>query len=413
MTAEDRASAKHGSHLSDTTVLTTAKQIHALSAEQAKLGYQVQVKGVVTYYDPEQHFFFIQDESGGVFAAGLDEQNLHAGQRIRVQGVTVPGQFAPGIGKPHIHQLGAGNMPQPQIQSFDTAVSGEFDSSWTVLEGVVHPTRRDGNGHLLFDLYTNLGPITVHTPGSADRVQLEEFVDARIRVRGVFGGLFNHHRQLTGFSLYTNGLRDITVLQAAPIDPFAHSLHPISDLLKFSQHSDPNHRVRVRGVVTRSSAGGDLYIQDNTGGLEIQTDGDRVVTGDMIDAVGFASIGEYSPVLRDATIRKAGTSSMPPAPLITPQQALSGDFNNRLVTIEAQLLGQVNGAHEQIFILREGDFIFNAQIEKAAESQPATLRDNSIVRLIGICTGQADPAKVDANQRPGADFVSNSIAFRR
>jgi signal transduction histidine kinase/DNA-binding response OmpR family regulator len=410
LTADDRAAKKIERSRSDITLLTTAKQIHALSAEQAKLGYQVRIEGVVTYYDPEQHFFFIQDQSGGIFTTGVEEKSLRAGQRIRVEGVTVPGDFAPSIGRPHIRELGMETLPQPQNPSFDTAVSGEFDSSWVVLEGIVHPTRRDGNGHILFDLYTNLGPVTVHTHGSIDRAQLEEFVDARVRVRGVLGGLFNQHRQLTGFSLYLNGVREISVLQSAPIDPFAHSLHPISDLLKFSQHSDPNHRVRVRGVVTRDGTKGDLYIQDNTGGLELRTDDDPVATGDMIDAVGFASIGEYSPVLRDASIRKVGTSSMPPAPLITPQQALNGDYNNRLVTIEAQILGQANGAHEQIFILRDGDFIFNAQLEKGGTSQPATLRDNSIVRLIGICTGQADPAKVDANK--GRILISFRILLR-
>ena len=395
----------------DKVTLTSTKQIHALDAEQAKLGYPVRIEGVVTYYDPEQRFFFVQDQSGGIFAIGQEEQNLSAGERVRVEGVTAPGDFAPSITKLRVEKLGAGELPVAQPPTFDAAMAGEDDSRWAVLEGIVHPTRRDANGHILFDLYTNLGPVKVHTPGSTDRSHLEEFVDAKVQVKGVLGGLFNQHRQLTGFSLYLNGLRDISVVQSAPIDPFAHDIRPINQLLQFSQYSDPNHRVRVRGVVTRCSSESGLYIQDNTGGLEIQADCEQLKTGDMVDAVGFATFGEYSPMLRDASIRKVGTSSMPPAPLITVEQALSGDYNNHLVTIEAQLLGQANSSHEQIFILRTEDFTFNAQMERDdLQSQSVSARDGSMVRLTGICTGQPNPVKVDPNK--GRILISFRILLR-
>src|SRR5690349_24814493 len=183
--AEKRESAKNNANHSDTTLLTTASEVHALSADQARLGYPVQIEGVVTYFDPEQHFFFMQDHSDGIFVSGLQEQTLHAGQKIRVEGTTVPGDFAPSIGKPRVQDLGTENLPQPEIPSFDAAMSGKLDSRWVVLEGIVHPTRRDANDHILFDLYTKLGPITVHTPGLTDRSQLEEFVDAKVRLSGV------------------------------------------------------------------------------------------------------------------------------------------------------------------------------------------------------------------------------------
>jgi len=70
------------------------------------------------------------------------------------------------------------------------------------------------------------------------------------------------------------------VLQAAPIDPFAHGIRPINELLQFSQRSNANHRVRVRGVVTGSSINRGLYMQDSTGGLEIQAESDSVESGD-------------------------------------------------------------------------------------------------------------------------------------
>jgi len=71
---ESSLAAAASNHI-DAPVLTSTKQIHALSAEQAKLGYPVRIEGVATYYDPEQHFFFVQDSSGGVFAIAREEQD--------------------------------------------------------------------------------------------------------------------------------------------------------------------------------------------------------------------------------------------------------------------------------------------------------------------------------------------------
>src|SRR5262249_11332523 len=148
--ATNHVSNKKGESRFDTALLTTAKQVHGLTAEQARLGYPVQIEGIVTYYDPEQHFFFIQDKTGGIFAYQFDGQILHPGQKIKVSGVTIPGHFAPSIGQPQVQILGVGNLPAPAIPTFDEALSGEFDSCWVVLEGVVHPTRRDANSHILF-----------------------------------------------------------------------------------------------------------------------------------------------------------------------------------------------------------------------------------------------------------------------
>ncbi len=397
-------------HQAEKVGLSSAKQIHALSAEQAKLGYAVEVEGVVTYYDPEQHFFFVQDTNDGVFVLNTEERNLVEGQRVRVRGITAAGEFAPIIANPKVESLGSGNLPIPQEPSFEAALSGELDSRWVKLEGIIHPPRRDINGHILFDLYTNLGPVEVHTSGAINSLQLEELVDAKVRVTGVLGGVFNQHRQLTGFSLYLNGLRDVSVLQSAAMDPFAHNIRPINELLQFSPHMDPNHRVRVRGVVTWQNPEGGLFIQDNTGGLEIQEGGNQVQPGDLIDSVGFAFFGEYSPILRDASLRKVGSSSMPPARLITAQQALSGDYNNQLVTLEAELLGRASSSSQQVLILRTRGFTFNAELENDAKSPKVMVKDGSMVRLTGICTGQPDPARLETGN--GVALVSFRILLR-
>jgi len=391
-------------HGAEELILTSAKQIHALSADQAKLRYRVQLQGIVTYYDPVAHFFLMQDQDEGIFVANTTEIDLSPGTMVKVRGVTAPGHFAPIIADPQVGSVGKGSLPAPRMPSYEEALSGGFDSRRAVLEGIVHPARRDNQGHVQFDLYTNLGAVRAHMPGATNNVQLEDLVDARVRLTGVMGGVFNQHRQLTGFCIHLNSLRDVSVLLSAPADPFADNIRPINELLRFSKRNDPNHRVRVRGTVTWRDPQRGIFIQDDTGGLEIHAGGDQVETGDVVDAVGFAFLGPYSPILKDASIRKVGSSSMPPARLITPAEALSGDYNNQLITIEAELLGQASSSQEQILILRTGDFTFNAQLEKNDGSPRLSVGDESIVRLTGICAEQADASGLNPNSATLASF---------
>jgi signal transduction histidine kinase/DNA-binding response OmpR family regulator len=408
--APNPTSAVHSPGTSGLLTLTTIESIHDLTTEQAKMSYPVTVEGVVTYYDSDQHFFFIQNGTAGIFVAASEEKDLRAGTRVRVEGITAPGDFAPSIAQARILRMGTEALPAPARPSLMEAMSGGFDCRWVELEGIVHPMRRDEFGHILFELYTSTGPATVETPSRNDTADLSALIDAQVHIRGVLGGLFNQHRQLVGFVLYIDSPREIAVLRSAPLDYFGHDVQPVRDLLNFSPHHDPNHLVRVRGVVTARRQG-ELYLEDGTGGLQVQADGGAVDIGDLVDAVGFAAMGEYSPLLRDAIVRKIGASSPPPAPLITPQQALSGDFNNRLVVLEAQLLGQARDEHERILILRAENFTFNAQVaDDPGTSALGSVGDTSVVRLTGILIGQADPLQLSGGK--GRFLVSFRLLLR-
>jgi hypothetical protein len=55
--------------------LTTARQAHSLSNDQALRGYPVHLRGVVTYFDPDfgtgYAAIFIHDSTGSVFVKPL------------------------------------------------------------------------------------------------------------------------------------------------------------------------------------------------------------------------------------------------------------------------------------------------------------------------------------------------------
>ncbi len=217
-------------------------------------------------------------------------------------------------------------------------------------------------------------------------------IDARVRLRGVIGTRFNSNRQIVGLALFFGNLRDLTVLQPAAADPFSAEVSPIYQLLQYSPKGEPGHRQRVRGVVTMHRPGGDFYIEDATGGLQIQTDDASAKTGDLVDAVGYAAPGEYSPVLQDAMIRRIGSGSLASIPTITPESALTGKFSNQLVTIDARLLSHVANSAVRGLVLQSGNFTFDAELNAGGMGGPEfdALRDGSVVRLTGICSVQVD-----------------------
>jgi PAS domain S-box-containing protein len=368
--------------------IMSVARIRALSPEDAKNAYPVKIRGVITYENTRLKVYFIQDESAGIFFGTWDDEyDLKLGQEVLLEGVTAPGQFAPIITNSSIRVLGAGRLPPDKEISPDMAASGNEDSQWVVLEGVVHPMQY-ADGVYNFNFITNIGSIRtgIVMPQS---VSIERLIDARVRIRGVFATIFNQYRQLSAYRLSVASLDQVRILQAAPPDPFSTPAEPIQDLLHYSGKSSFSHRVRVEGTVTlrRESL---LYIEDKTGGLEIQENDTTARIGDLVDAVGYAVPGDYSPLLLEAVVRRAGQGTRSLPPLISAEEALAGKFNNRLVQIDALLMDLVNSSTHQTLILQADHLSFNAVLDHGAQGRFHDLRQGSTVRLTGICSAQAE-----------------------
>lgn len=380
-------------------VLTTVERVRGLSAAQANLRYPIHLRGVVTYYNTQWRHFFFQDSTAGIFVDSAGQPDvLQAGQEIQLNGITDSGDYAPIIVQPHIEPLGKGSLPIPYKPSVAEVTSGVKDGRWVEINGIVHPIKSDHQGHAWFDLYTDLGPMRVDTTLPLPDIRAENIADSEVRVRGVMGVIFNEHRQLTGPRIFLPSMDFLTILQPAPADPFSVPAHPIDQLLQFSPKGGSNHRVRVEGVVSMNPSGDELYIEDRTGGLLVQEDDSSLQVGDRVEAVGYAMPGEYSPVLGDAIVRKISRGTISSVPLITPHDALTGDFNNQLVAIEGRLLSHVGSSKDQVLVLQNSNFVFHAHLETSKYlPELDDLRDGSTIRLTGICAVQIDPSIVEFN----------------
>ena len=81
--------------------LTKAHDAHSLTSEQAAQNYPVQLRAVVTYYDPYidlQHpTVWVSDSSGGIYVelSSVPAVPFKAGDLVEITGVSAAGGYAP------------------------------------------------------------------------------------------------------------------------------------------------------------------------------------------------------------------------------------------------------------------------------------------------------------------------------
>lgn len=373
--------------------LTTVAAVRALTSEQANQALPVRLNGVVTYEDDDWRLLFMQDATGGLYVKYSGAAKLAVGDRVRVVGLTNAGNFAPVVVAPQIQDEGKGTLPAPRSVDAIEAQSGTLDSQFVRVEGIIHPIRRGtAPGHLRFGLYTDFGQVQTFTAPGVSEEDLQPFVDAKAAVRGVFGTLFNSRRQLVGYQLSVGSLRNIEVLEPAMREPFAAPVKPIGELLRFSQAGRFGHRVKIQGSVTMVTHHA-VWLQDESGGVEVRGNTGSLRVGDRVEAVGYASIaGRYSPVFTDAAIRSLGKNEAASPETATVEQILQGAYDSRLVTLEAKLVAVLDGPAGESLLMQSGIHTFTAELnteEATAQNWPP--EPGSVLRLTGISSAEVNP----------------------
>src|SRR5581483_4082544 len=184
--------------------LTSIGEIRRLSYSEAGAALPAEVDGVVTYLDNDWLQMFVQKGRDAIYVKYPGSQEpLSVGDHVLLTGLTNPGNYAPIIVASKIRKLGKAPLPPSRAVTPIEAASGILDSQFVEVEGVVHPMKGDeGAKHLTFELYSPVGQIHVFTaPSFGDAQELRRVEDAKVRMRGVFGTVFNSRRQLVGYQL--------------------------------------------------------------------------------------------------------------------------------------------------------------------------------------------------------------------
>src|SRR5579862_6065379 len=149
--------------------------------------------------------------------------------------------------------------------------------------------------------------------------------------------VFNARRQVLSPLVLISRDVSVQIEKAAPADPFASPIRPVSTLLQFSPSTDYKHRVHVRGIVTHQQPGSYLWLRDQGSGLRVQSrQPETLRVGDDVDVVGYVHYGAAVPVLEDCLFRRRGGGPAPePVKLNTPDEAL--DHEEDLISVDATL----------------------------------------------------------------------------
>jgi PAS domain S-box-containing protein len=388
-----------------------------MTVQEAQKGHAVLLRGVVTYYDPDEPDLFVQDSTSGIWV-NLEKTKpnvpLKAGDLVEVDGITEGPDFAPQIGNPRFKVIGSAPLPHAKRISFEQMASTMEDSQRVEVEGIVRKVFKRGN-RLYLEVATEGGRVTGRIPLYMHDY-LPQIVDARVRMRGTCGSEFNSTNQLTGIYVNIPFESELKVLQPARLDPFGAPVVALSDLLRFSPERGTGHSVHVEGVVSLNRPGKAVFIQNAGGSLYVQTQQDTltILPGDHVDVVGFPTVGSYAPELQDAILRRMGPGEIPRPISLSPEEALRGNFardsakenatdnqqfhshDAELIQVSGQLTGYSLNPGEQILLLQEGAISFEAELAK--QQTPATLmslRERSWLQITGICI-----VEVDENRKP-------------
>lgn len=373
-------------------LIQTAEQIRRLSSQEADLHYPVRLRGVITFFDekiPTKSFRFIQDETAGIYfyVDGMtNEPHLRTGQLVEIEGQTGAGSFAPVVLTSRIRILGETNLPPAKPISYEELSSGLEDSQYVEIRGLVRAVRFEKqNDNYIIDLATGQGRVAI----VAEQLPVndgEQLVDCTVRVKGVCMSRFNSQRQLFDSGLLLSRPEDLVIEPPPPNNPQNLPAQPIKSLLQYAWGGTYGHRVKVIGTVTLRYPS-KLYIEDESEGLCIETrQSDSVPVGDRVEVLGFPAKGEYAPVLQNGVYRELGPGRKLKPDIITPDEALTGTHDCRLVQIQATLLDRAQLIKEPFLVLQADGIVFHAYLRMLKQNgEFAQLQNGTKLQVTGVC----------------------------
>ncbi len=384
-------------------VLTNASDILALTPERADSKIHVSITGVVTVAEPSwKGRFFVQDASAGVFVNYTNGNRPSPGDLVSVTGDTMSGGYAPCIDNPRWEKLGTAPLPEAKVPTIDRFMAGDADSQFIAMSGIVRDasTNWDRLGVQLESggyRYRAFSPI----PPGIDPTAL---IGARVRVTGTAGVSFNPTlRHFLTIVIYAPAVSDFVVEESAAGNPFDEPLTPLNGIEQYQNKSSASDRIHVKGTVTYQKPGEDLFLQDDSGGLQVKSlQKISLAPGDVVEAVGFPGLQNFLPVLEDAVVKKISG----PQTNLVPSSVMVGDLQNGLsnatfITLNAKLLdrltrgvnswGNDTNNTKTILVLQTSNLVFTAEKEGATEDSFLTsIPIGSTLKVNGVCLLQTD-----------------------
>lgn len=391
------------------SVITNLAQLRVLTRTEAAKGIPVRLEATVIYCENQWPSLFVQDGESASYVFRPPENKMYqAGDRVRILGTCGEG-YSPLIVASAIEVLGKTELPAPVSTTLEEIVTGRFDAR---LVRVVTTVRWM---HLTYGrLYLHVGEASgryeVHIPSHRGPLPTH-LMDARVELTGITGMKLDAQGRVMGAGMSIPSVDDIRIVTPAPVDPWERPTQVIRSLLYFHPNTSFGQQTKIAGVVTLSTPSGQIYVEDDSGGVEVRLPGYQrtpdeqgsylpppspadLKAGDQVEVLGYPGIGSYAPVLRDARVRRVGSG-----PLAVPELAAATNVLHSLLdSVRIRLRGRVvanetrpgKAAIEQRLTVASDEVVFFAVTEG---NEPLRVQPDSEVELVGVCSIEADETR--------------------
>lgn len=405
------------------TTLRTAAEVRGLPSEVTMTHLPVVIRGVVTASEPYwDGKFIVQDESGGIFVSNSGKQPA-VGDFVEVTGVSGPGEYAPVVTNSRWTKLGTAPLPQAHQTTIERLMAGVEDSQRVEITGLVRavsfaPTRKK----LLVEVSLGAYRIRVY-PILPPQLNPDSLIAAKVTVRGTAASSFNAAlRQLTGVNLFVAAAEDFVIVKPEARTPFEEPTVKLRDIARYRPNGSLGERIHVRGTVTLQRAGHDFYLQDDTGGLHLESQQTTpLAVGDQVDAVGFLEFVNYQPMLKDTVFRLLPEPARPvPARTVAYEDLRNGLHPAELIVLRGKLLDRsVRAVRREaaafagvrvICTIQSPDLTFTAECEETDATRLKAIPLGSTVELRGVASFETgDDGKLKALNLLLPDAASLSV----
>ncbi|MGC3956962.1 MAG: PA14 domain-containing protein [Verrucomicrobiota bacterium] len=292
-------------------LLTTAAQVQQLKREEARRGFPVRLRGVVTWVSDHHEALVIQDSTRAVFVTigSVWKSNMPVpGEYLEIEEASDPADFSPIVKMTKVTRLGVGRMPTPVSPTLEQMINGSLDAQYVEISGFVTGVQSN-----TVTLFTRTGPIELNVTLNSSE-PLAPYLHAMIRLRGPLFANWDPitHQVIPNLPPLLKSA-SLQVDVPASVDPFRVQPMAAAELLQFNVQPETFRRVRISAQILQ--AGGSIYYAMDGGiGVRIQpTQPVEIAPGAIVDIVGFADVGGVTPILREAILRKTGQAQLPAA----------------------------------------------------------------------------------------------------
>jgi signal transduction histidine kinase len=242
-------------------------------------GRRYRVRGVVTAVSEERKIFLVtpegdmmaylltrrdQDVPGTLYGSAGNWPPPQAGDLVEIVGSTFEtpnsNMNASGLNWCQLRKLGTQPVPPPRAVDIATLLSWRNHDEWCSVEGIVTGWMQ-GATIRLYSIVDAHGWAIVQVRDVAGESFPKDLHGARLR----FTGISRSRVANPGEALVVAGSSFIQVVKPGSADPFAVPQVKMQDLLK--QKAPAGDRVRVRGIVTGSTASSVLYLRDQNSAI--------------------------------------------------------------------------------------------------------------------------------------------------